>query len=53
MATGKEIKEVYDMMKSICRETSKLINVVNDMMVNECFKAVGDKSVMWDKSNHS
>jgi hypothetical protein len=52
MATGKEIKELYDMMKKVCQETSKLLIIINDMIENEGFKAVGDGSVMWGKSNH-
>lgn len=52
MATGKEIKEIYDMMKTICQETSKLMIVINDMMENEGFLAVGDSSVMFSKSAH-
>lgn len=52
MATGKEIKEIYDMMKIVCQETSKLMIVINDMMENEGFKAVGGGSVMWDRSSH-
>jgi hypothetical protein len=52
MATGKEIKEIYDMMKTICQETSKLMIVINDMMEKEGFKAVSGGSVMWDRSTH-
>lgn len=52
MAIGKEIKEVYDMMKTICQETSKLLIVINDMMEDEGFMAVGDSSVMFGKSAH-
>lgn len=52
MATGREIKEIYDMMQQIYDETSKLISVINDMFVNEEFLPVGDGSVMWNKSNH-
>lgn len=52
MATGREIKEVFDMMKKIYQETSKLMIVINDMMENEGFEAVGDGSVMWGKSSH-
>ena len=53
MTTGKEIKEIYDMMKTVCQETSKLMIVINDMMENEGFLAVGDGSVMFGKSAHS
>lgn len=52
MATGFEIKEVYDMMKRIYVETSKLLIVINDMFEKEGFQAVGDNTVMWGKSNH-
>ena len=52
MATGNEIKEIYDMMKTVCQETSKLMIVINDMMENEGFLAVGDGSVMFGKSAH-
>lgn len=52
MATGKEIKDIYDMMQKICDETSILVNLINDMFINEGFEAVGDGSVMWNKSNH-
>ncbi|MFJ5714620.1 hypothetical protein [Neobacillus sp. NPDC093127] len=52
MATGKEIKGIYDMMKTICQETSKLMIVINDLMENEGFKAVSGGSVMWDRSSH-
>ncbi|WP_394234186.1 hypothetical protein [Niallia oryzisoli] len=52
MAKGKDIKEIYDMMKTVCEETSKLIIVMNDMMENEGFKAVSGGSVMWDRSTH-
>ena len=52
MATGKDIKEIYDMMKTVCQESSKLMIVINDMMENEGFKAVSGGSVMWDRSSH-
>ncbi len=52
MATGNEIKQIYDMMKTVCQETSKLMIVINDMMENEGFLAVGDSSVMFGKSAH-
>lgn len=52
MATGNEIKEIYDMMKTVCQETSKLMIVINDMMESEGFMAVGDSSVMFGKSAH-
>ena len=52
MANGKEIKAVYDMMKKIYVETSKLLIVINDRFEQEGFEAVGDNSVMWGKSNH-
>lgn len=52
MATGREIKEVYDMMKKIYEETSKLVIVINDMFEKEGFEAVGDGSVMWGRSSH-
>ncbi|NYV66542.1 hypothetical protein HYI36_14845 [Bacillus sp. Gen3] len=52
MATGKDIKDVYDMMKKIYIETSKLINVINDMFINKGFDPVGDNSVIWGRSNH-
>ena len=52
MAIGNEIKEIYDMMKTVCQETSKLMIVINDMMENEGFLAVGDSSVMFGKSAH-
>ncbi|MEH6943136.1 hypothetical protein [Bacillus sp. JJ722] len=52
MATGREIKDIYDMMQKICDETSKLISVINDMLINEEFEAVGDGSVMLNKSKH-
>ncbi|MEH7110683.1 hypothetical protein [Bacillus sp. JJ1764] len=52
MATGKDIKEIYDMMKAICQETSNLLIVINDMMESEGFLAVGDSSVMFGKSAH-
>ncbi|WP_342431797.1 hypothetical protein [Neobacillus sp. FSL H8-0543] len=52
MATGKDIKEIYDMMKTVCQETSKLMIVINDMMESEGFKAVSGGSVMWDRSSH-
>lgn len=51
MATGVEIKAVYDMMKRICVETSKLLIVINDLFEKEGFQAVGGSAVMWDKSN--
>lgn len=52
MTIGKEIKEIYDMMKTVCRETSKLMIVINDMLENEGFKGVSGGSVMWDRSSH-
>lgn len=52
MTVGKEIKEIYDMMKTICQETSKLMIVINDMMESEGFLPVGDSSVMFGKSSH-
>jgi hypothetical protein len=52
MAIGNEIKEIYDMMKTVCQETSQLMIVINDMMENEGFLAVGDSSVMFGKSGH-
>ncbi|WP_394238314.1 hypothetical protein [Niallia oryzisoli] len=52
MATGREIKEVYDMMKRIYEETSKLVTVVNDLLEKEGYIAVGDGSVMWGRSSH-
>jgi hypothetical protein len=52
MATGREIKDIYNMMQKICDETSKLIIVINDMLINEGFEAVGDGSVMFNKSTH-
>lgn len=38
------------MMKTVCQETSKLMIVINDMMGNEGFLAVGDSGVMFGKS---
>lgn len=52
MATGHEIKEIYDMMKTVCQETSKLLIVINDMMESKGFSAAGDSSVMFGKSAH-
>jgi hypothetical protein len=52
MATGNEIKEIFDMMKKVCQETSKLLIVINDMMESEGFLAAGDSSVMFGKSAH-
>lgn len=52
MATGNGIKEIYDLMKTVCQETSKLMIVINDMMESEGFLAVGDSSVMFGKSSH-
>lgn len=52
MAIGKDIKEIYDMMKTVCQETSKLMIVINDMMEEQEFKAVSGGTVMWDRSAH-
>jgi hypothetical protein len=52
MATGNEIKEIFDMMKKVCQETSKLLIVINDLMESEGFLAAGDSSVMFGKSAH-
>lgn len=52
MATGREIKQVYDAMRTICEETSQLITVVNDRFVEEGFTAVGDGGAMWGRSSH-
>ena len=50
MATGREIKQIYDAMRKICEETSRLISTVNDKLVDKGFKPVGDNGVMWDTS---
>lgn len=52
MATGLEMKEVYDLMKRICIETSNLLKVINDLFEEEGFEAVGGSAVMWERSNH-
>jgi hypothetical protein len=50
MATGREIKQIYDAMLKICEETSKLISTVNDMFIDKGFQPVGNTGVMWETS---
>lgn len=50
MATGKEIKMVYNAMKRICIETSNLISVVSDTFEKQSFKPLYGSKVMWDMS---
>jgi len=51
VATGIEIKQIYDAMKEICVETSEFIKVVNDLFAEQGFKPPKNTvSVMWDTS---
>lgn len=50
MATGKEMKKIYDAMLRICEETGRMISTVNDMFVDNKFKPVGTSTVMWETS---
>jgi hypothetical protein len=51
MATGREIKEIYDSMKKICRETSQMLSVVHDNFGLQGFViATKNSGVMWGTS---
>jgi hypothetical protein len=52
MATGREIKQIYDAMKRICRETSQMLTVIHDNFGRQGFViATKNSSVMWGTSS--
>lgn len=50
MATGKEMKEIYNAMTEICIEVSNLINNVNDQLNAKGFIPLGGKKIMYERS---
>jgi hypothetical protein len=51
MATGREIKQIYDSIKRICRETSQMLTVIHDNFGRQGFGiATKNSSVMWGTS---
>ena len=52
MATGREIKQVYNAMKRICGEASQILTVIHDNFGKRGFVInSGSKSVMWDRTS--
>lgn len=51
MVTGKQIKEIFDAMQTICYEVSELIKATNDLFIEKKFEPSGGTAVMWDRSN--
>jgi mRNA-degrading endonuclease RelE of RelBE toxin-antitoxin system len=52
LATGKEIKSIYNAMKKICKETSRVIEITKEYFENQGFSSLAGNSVMWDRSTH-
>jgi hypothetical protein len=51
MATGAEIKRIYDAMVEICKETGKLIEELNGLFEGIGFQASGGTGIMKGTSN--
>ena len=49
MATDLEIKQTYDAMRAICRETSQLLTVIHDQFVKRRFRVV-NSAIIWGTS---
>jgi len=50
MASGRELKDMYNAMKRICLETSELLVLVRDIMGENGFVPTNGARIIWDTS---
>ena len=51
MASGREMKEIYDAMREICGETHRMLCVIRDQFGKRKFNHV-NRQIFWDLSNN-